>query len=153
MRPNNHLIKRLWLWLMDLTSHLSRNRDSAGIETDLCQQIHCWFELKKTKEVGRNEWELLNFLEFTKLHHGTIWIQLCTIFQGKGKTALKAIQRLSGLPHHHTPEGWFYFLLGLTGWSWGDRAIPQSYVSDTSTTGGLDSRVSNKKGLFFSFKI
>ena len=85
MWPNNHLIKRLWLWLMDLTSHLSRNRDSAGIETDLCQQIHCWFELKKTKEVGRNEWELLNFLDFTKLRHGTIWMQLCTIFQGKGK--------------------------------------------------------------------
>ena len=99
------LDKETMLWLMDLTSHLSRNRDSAGIETDLCQQIHCWFELKKTKEVGWNEWELLNFLDFTKLHHGTIWMQLCTIFQGKGKMALKAIQGLSGLPYHHTPEG------------------------------------------------
>ena len=49
------LDKETMLWLMDLTSHLSRNRDSAGIETDLCQQIHCWFELKKTKEVGWTE--------------------------------------------------------------------------------------------------
>lgn len=59
------------------------SQQKREIETDLCQQIHCWFELKKTKKVGWDEGGLLNFLDFTELGHSTIWMQLCTIFQGR----------------------------------------------------------------------
>ena len=74
---------------MDLTSHLSRNRDPAGIEIDLCQQIHCWFELKKTKEVGWSDWRAVELPEFYKTGP---WHDLdATILECEVKWALESI--------------------------------------------------------------
>ena len=84
---------------MDVTHWFSQSsQQKPGTEIGLCQQIHCWFELKKTKKVGWNEVGLLNFLESTERDHRIIQLQMCTMFQGKGKITLKAIQRSSGLP-------------------------------------------------------
>ena len=61
------------------------SQQKPGIETDLCQQIHCWFELKKTNKVGWDEGGLLNFLDFTELGHSNYLDATMHYFSRKGK--------------------------------------------------------------------
>lgn len=126
------------------------SQQKPGIETDLCQQIHCWFELKKTNKVGWDEGGLLNFLDFTELGHSNYLDATMHYFSRKGKNGSEGNSEIVRAATPPYTWGVILFPPVVKGRSWGDRAIPQSYVSDKP--GGLDNRVLNQRGLFLALK-